>query len=204
MALVAALAVISTQNSTINGLAAVCQGMSKTGMMPEIFQKTNKRGVPYVGVIFISLLIFFFSCLSDGSSEAISFLILVGSVFWMISYILIHVDLLVMRRQLPKAPRSFKVPGGIVIPVIAIAGIIYMILHISNDPAERNMIWLLTGGTMLILCAYSVIWIKFKMKQKIFSSVPIEKVMAMENELYHIVRRRIKENVFFSAVKRLK
>ena len=51
MTFVAALAVVSTQNSTVNGLAGICQGMAKMNMMPRIFAKTNKHGVPFFGVI---------------------------------------------------------------------------------------------------------------------------------------------------------
>ena len=88
MTMVAALAVISTQNSTVSGLSNICQGMAKMNMMPQFFAKTNKRKVPFFGVIFVSLTILIFAFISDSSSSAISFLILVGSVFWMISYIL--------------------------------------------------------------------------------------------------------------------
>lgn len=63
---------------------------------------------PWFGVIFVSAFIFLFALLSNGSSDAISFLILVGSVFWMISYILAHINVLILRKRLPKAPRSFK------------------------------------------------------------------------------------------------
>ena len=151
MTLVSALAVVSTQNSTVNGLSGICQGMAKMNMMPRIFAKTNRHNVPYFGVIFVSVFIFVFAALSDGSADAISFLILVGSVFWMISYILAHIDVLILRRRLPKAPRSFKVPCGPLFPLIGIAGTAYMILNISTDPVERNMIWLVTGITFLIL-----------------------------------------------------
>ena len=116
MTLVSALAVVSTQNSTVNGLSGICQGMAKMNMMPRIFAKTNRHNVPYFGVIFVSVFIFVFAALSDGSADAISFLILVGSVFWMISYILAHIDVLILRRRLPKAPRSFKVPCGPLFP----------------------------------------------------------------------------------------
>ena len=190
MTLVAALAVISTQNSTVNGLASICQGMAKMNMMPRIFAKTNKHGVPYFGVVFVSVMIFVFAALSNGSSEAISFLILVGSVFWMISYILAHIDVLILRKRLPKAPRSFKVPCGPLFPLIGIAGTAYMILNISTDAAERNAIWLLTGVTFLILAVYSFFWIKYKMRMPVFKSVPMEKVMAMENSMYYEIRKR--------------
>lgn len=189
MTVVGALAVISTQNSTVNSLASICQGMAKMNMMPQIFAKTNKYKVPWFGQVFISTAIFLFALASNNSSDAISFLILAGSVFWMVSYILAHIDVLVFRKKLPKAPRSFKVPGGAVIPLTGIAGTAYMIFNISTDPHERFMIWALTGVTFLVLAVYSVIWIKYKMKMQVFKSVPLEKVMAMEHELYYIERK---------------
>ena len=85
---------------------------------------------------------------------------------------------------------SFKVLFGPVLPIVGIAGIIYMILNISTDPVERNMIWLVTGITFAILAVYSFFWIKFKMKMPVFKSVPLEKVMAMENSMYYKIRKR--------------
>ena len=96
--------------------------------------------------MFVSAAILIFGYLSDSSADMISFLILAGSVFWMISYILAHVDVLVFRKRLPNAPRNFKVPCGALFPVIGIVGTAYMVLNISSDPHERLMIWLLTGG----------------------------------------------------------
>ena len=189
MALVAALAVISTQNSGVNGLAYIGQGMAKMNMLPQIFAKTNKKGVPYFGVISISVSMFIFAYISDGSSNMIEFLILVGSVFWMITYIFAHMDVLILRKKLPHAPRSFKVPCGPLFPLIGIIGTTYMILYISNDPHERLMIWLVTGITVIVLSIYAFFWTKYKMKMPVLKAVPIEKVMAMDNELYYKVRR---------------
>ena len=183
MMLVGALAVISTQNSTVNSLAVICQGMAKMNMLPKIFSKTNKHNVPWFGQVFVSVSILLFGYLSDSSADMISFLILAGSVFWMISYVLAHIDLLVFRKRLPKAPRNFKVPGGIVFPIIGIVGTLYMILNISSDPHERLMIWLLTGGCFVVLAIYSAIWIKVKMKMKVFKSVPLEKVFLQVKNL---------------------
>lgn len=190
MAFVAALAVISSQNSGVQGLSSICQGMAKMNMMPQCFGKTNKNGVPYIGVWFVSISIMIFAVISNGSTDAISFMILVGSVFWMISYILAHVDVLILRRRLPKAPRSFKSPGGGLLQIIGILGTVYMVLNISTDPAERNAIWLITIVVFAILAVYAFFWIRYKMKIPVFKSVPLEKVMAMENSMYYVVRRR--------------
>ena len=159
-------------------------------MMPQCFGKTNKNGVPYIGVWFVSIAIMIFAVISNGSTDAISFMILVGSVFWMISYILAHVDVLILRRRLPKAPRSFKSPGGGLLQIIGILGTVYMVLNISTDPAERNAIWLITIVVFAILAVYAFFWIRYKMKIPVFKSVPLEKVMAMENSMYYVVRRR--------------
>ena len=190
MMLVGALAVISTQNSTVNSLAVICQGMAKMNMLPKVFAKTNKHKVPWFGQVFVSVSIFIFAYVSDSSADMISFLILAGSVFWMVSYILAHVDVIIFRKRLPRAPRNFKVPCGLLFPIIGIVGTIYMILNISTDPQERLMLWLLTGCSFLILGIYSAIWIKVKMKMKVFKSVPLENVMAMENDLYYEIRRK--------------
>lgn len=189
-AFVAALAVISTQNSGVNGLAYIGQGMAKMNMLPQIFAKTNKRGVPYIGVILISISMFIFAYISDGSSDMIEFLILVGSVFWMITYIFAHIDVLILRKKLPHAPRSFKVPCGPLFPLIGIIGTSYMIFYISTDPHERLMIWLITGVTIIALSIYAFFWTKYKMKIPVFKAVPIEKVMAMDNEMYYKLRKK--------------
>lgn len=61
---------------------------------------------------------------------------------------------------------------------------------ISTDLVERNMIWLVTGITFAVLAVYSFFWIKFKMKMPVFKSIPLEKVMAMKNSMYYMIRKR--------------
>ena len=190
MTIVSVLAVVGSQNSTVNGLSHICEGMAKMNMMPRVFARENRYGAPWIAVLFVSGAIAVFAFLSDGSSEAISFLILVGSVFWMTSYIFAHLDLLVLRRRLPHAPRAFKVPLGPVLPCIGIAGTAFMILNISSDPVERNLIWLIAGAAFLLLSVYAVVWIKVKMRMPVFKPVPIPQVLAMENDLYYTIRRR--------------
>ena len=66
-----------------------------------------------------------------------------------------------------------------------------MILYISTDPKERLMIWAITGVTMLVLGIYAYFWTKYKMKMPVWKAVPIEKVMAMDNELYFTLRKKL-------------
>lgn len=189
MAFVSAMAVISSQNSGVQALSSISQGMTKMNMMPQFFGRTNRNKVPYIGVWLVTIAIMICGYISQDSSDRISFLIQVGSVFWMLSYIVAHIDLLVFRHRLPNAPRSFKVPGGPVLPVIGIAGTVYMIMNISTDFHEKMMIYLVTGITFVILFIWSFLWIVKKMKIHPLKPLPINKVLAMENSMYYKVRK---------------
>ena len=79
-------------------------------------------------------------------------------------------------------------PGHV--PLIGIAGTIYMIVNISTDPVERVQILGVTGIILLILFIYSLFWIHYKMKIPAFRPVPMEKVLAMENSMYYKIRRQ--------------
>lgn len=190
MCVVSALAFTGSQNSTVNGLSQITDGMTKVNMMPHFFAKKNKHGAPAVAILFVTISICVIAFFSGDSSDAISFLILVVTVLWLVSYIFADIDVLVLRKRFPKAPRAFKVPGGPLIPVIGILGTIFMIANISSDPDEALAIWLLSAACFLVLGIYSWIWIKKKMHMAPLKPVPIPEVLAMENDLYYTIRHR--------------
>lgn len=194
MGIVATLAAISTLNSVINSLSHICVGMAKINMLPSIFQKTNKKGAPVAGIIFIGGIILIVDASGLSTTDQLTFIILTGSVFWMISYIITHINVIVLRKRLPKAPRSFKIPMGLILPVTGIMGTVFMIINIASDPEVRMKIWLLTGIAMVILSIYAVLWIKIRMKIPVFRHIPLEKVMAMESEMYHMTHKNHNEN----------
>ena len=190
MCVVSALAFTGSQNSTVNGLSQITDGMTKVNMMPHFFAKKNKHGAPAVAILFVTISICVIAFFSGDSSDAISFLILVVTVLWLVSYIFADIDVLVLRKRFPKAPRAFKVPGGPLIPIIGILGTIFMIANISSDPDEALAIWLLSAACFLVLGIYSWIWIKKKMHMAPCRPVPIPEVLAMENDLYYTIRHR--------------
>jgi amino acid transporter len=107
-----------------------------------------------------------------------------------VSYILADLDVLVLRRRFPKAPRAFKVPGGPVVPIVGIVGTVFMIANISSDPAEAQMVWLVSLVTLAVLGVLSLFWIRRKMHMAPLKPVPIPQVLAMENDLYYTIRHR--------------
>lgn len=186
MAIVSIFAVISTVNSVISSLSYICAGMAKINLLPAVFQKRNKKGAPYVGILTIGGIMIIINATGLSTTDQLSTLILIGCVFWMVAYIISHVNVIVLRKRLPKAPRTFKVPGGILIPVAGIIGNIFMIANIDSDPDARRMIYTTCVGIFIALGIYSIVWIKKVMKIHPFKAVSTQEVMAMENDMYMV------------------
>lgn len=192
MIIVSIFAVVSTVNSLISSLSYICAGMAKINLLPSVFQKRNKKGAPYVGILVIGGFMLIVNGTGLSSSDKLSFMILVGCVFWMTAYIVSNIDVLILRRRLPKAPRNFKVPLGPVFPILGIIGNAFMIWNIDGDIESKMMIFKIDGTIFFILAVYSIIWIKKVMQRKLFEAVPLHEVMAMENNLYMIAHRKVK------------
>ena len=192
MIVVSVFAVISTVNSAISFLSYMCAGMAKLSLMPEIFMKRNRHGAYYVGVLMIGCIMILVNATGLSTSNLLSFMITLAIVFWMVSYVIANMNVLIFRRKWPKAPRTFRVPLGAMIPLLGIVGNIFMIWHIDGDPAVRAQIFTIDGVIFLVLAIYAALWCKYKLEKPMFQPVPIQKVMAMENELYFEAHRKKK------------
>lgn len=185
MSIVSILAVISTCNSVMAGLSRIISGMAKINLLPSIFMKVNRKGVPYIAVIFIAVLMIFINVSGLTSSDMINILILSTSTIMMIAYSIIHINVLILRHRLPKAPRTFKVPFGKLLPIVGVIGNIMVIWFVSDDNATRMGVYRLCLGIFAVIAVYGVIWLKCVRKVPLFKKVALEKVMAMESNLYN-------------------
>ena len=186
--IVAILAAVSTQNSIIGCVAEICCGMAKIGLLPALFQRKDRHGAPYVVILLLGILTILIEATGLSSGDAIQFLILAASLFWMISYIVSHINVMVLRHSAPQVPRTYRVPGYPVLQLFAIVGTLYMIWHISPDASERLEIFAITGVSTLLLAIYAYVWVRKRLHISIFHRVPLSKVMAMEDPLYYLCR----------------
>ncbi len=189
MILVSTLAVVSTVNSAMSSFSFMCAGMAKINLLPEIFLKKNKKGAYYVGILVIGFIEIIVNATGMSTSNSLIFMINVAIVFWMVSYIVSNINVVIFRIKLPKAPRTFKVPFGPVLPVISAVGTLFMIWNIDPDPSTRNLIFVIDLIIFAILGVYSVVWCKLKVKRPLFQAIPMHEVMAMENEMYLAVHK---------------
>lgn len=171
------VATASTLNTFVAAVPRMLYGMAKEGQFPKSFAKLNKWGSPYVGVIFVFIITVILLATGIAGVGAIMTLIMAGSVGWMIAYIIAHINVIILRKKYPNVPRSFKVPGGNILPIIGIAGLIYMIINIWPEPVMRNQIYLFAGISIVIFGAWSVYWVKFVMRKPLFETVPMEHLL---------------------------
>ena len=186
MTMISLLAVISTLNTAMFSISQICSGMAKINLLPSVFLRKNRRGTPYVGLLLVAVVMVFINITGLSTSDQLTFLILTGCTFWIFSYIILHFDVLILRKRLPKAPRTFKLPFGALIPVIGILGNAFMIYNIDSDWNVKKKIYTIFVIVLAILSAYAVIWIKCVMKRPMFKAYQIKEVMAMETDLYQI------------------
>ena len=59
--------------------------MAKIGLLPALFQRKNRHGAPYVVILLLGILTILIEATGLSSGDAIQFLILAASLFWMIS-----------------------------------------------------------------------------------------------------------------------
>lgn len=66
---------------------------------------------------------------------------------------------------------------------------VYMVVNISTDPAQRAAILTIDAVIFVILAIYAALWSKFKLRMPLFRPLSLEKVMAMEHPAYFQLRQ---------------
>ena len=197
MVIASLLAVISSVNTIMASLSYILMGMSKIELLPNLFQKKNKKGAPYVGIIIQSIAFCIINITGLSTTDSLSFLISVLALLWMLSYIVSNLNVLLLRKRLPNAPRTFKVPFGPVIPIIGMVGTAWMIYNIDPNWEIKLQLYKVCGIMILLLTIYAFFWVKFKVKRSLFKPYPVKEVMAMENDRYQKFHKSINKDHMF-------
>jgi amino acid transporter len=91
-----------------------------------------------------------------------------SSVSWLFAYIMAQVSLMVLRRRHPELNRPFRVPGYPLVPLLAIAGMVYVVINSSPTPQMQPQIVKYTGIVLGIFAVLSFLWVKLVMKRGLF------------------------------------
>lgn len=180
MGIVTILAGISTANTVLGSVPRVLGGMAENDLLPRVLDFKNKHDVNTVGLFLIAVgdAVVIASGLTE--SAGLSTLLLAATCFWVTSYILINLTVLILRKRFPDIPGRNKKFTLFGIPqIIAIIGDIYMILNIAQGD-ERIFIYKVYLIILLIMILFSVIWVKFVKKQPMFKGATLEEIINMK------------------------
>ena len=192
MIIVAIFAAVSTQNSIICSVSEICCGMAKMNLLPAFFQKKNKNGAPYWVIIILGVLTCIIEASGISTGEQVAFLTLTCSLFWMLSYITSHVNVIMLRRKMKNVPRNFKTPLFPLLQIVGIALQVYMMFNISTDPVQRRNIYILCFVLFVALFIYAFIWVKYRLKLPLLKGIGVHQVMMMESPECHRIHSDLK------------
>ncbi len=168
----------SLLNVLMAGVPRMLYGMAHAGQVPGIFKTLHPRfQTPWVGIVLLGCAIALQVILGVSGTAAIVALIVASSFSWLLAYIIVHVDLIVLRIKYPNLERPFKTPLFPVPQIIGIVGTIYVMLNIFPDPvikmqSYKYALYFLSGAAI-----YAFLWCRFKMKKSLFKPEPYEEAL---------------------------
>jgi len=168
MSVVTLLATVSTLNTVLPMVGKILQGMSEEGMLPKFLGKTNKYRSPWVGMLLLVVFIFFMIFSGIVNTSGLIGMLLAGSCFWLASYVLTHLNVLVLRKRYPGAIRNKKLKLWGIPQIIGMIGSVFMIWNISPDMDDRIMIFKIFGVLFVIMALFAFGWVRSAMKAKPF------------------------------------
>ena len=128
------------------GQPRIFLSMARDGLLPSVFRKVHpKYRTPHISTILTGLFVAVFAAFA--SIDEVIDLTNIGTLF---AFILVCAGIIVLRRKDPARPRPFRVPGGIIIPVLGIMSCLYLIYFLPPASWLRFAAWLNFGFVIYI------------------------------------------------------
>lgn len=160
----------SAAEAHMAGPPRMLYGLARDGMLPKFFGYLHPRfRTPWVAIFFVCILL----CIPfiiPISIELVNYFIGIACVGWLGSYIIVQVDLLILRKKYPKLHRPFKSPLVPLPQIIGIAACLFVIYSSGWNAIGVGLLFFL--GFFL----YATLWVKFKLKEPCFKPIPIQEL----------------------------
>lgn len=172
IAVLALLASASLLNSVLAAVPRMLQGMAENGQVFPIFKPLHSRfGTPVAAIIFVACLPLLGLAWSKGDPKAILPLTVAASVAWILAYVVAQTSLMVLRIRHPLATRPFRAPFFPVLPLAAIAGMLFVVSESSPAPELTLTVVRYTGIVLGVFSVIGAFWVKLVMKRGLFEPV---------------------------------
>lgn len=146
----AVISIFSVTLVTIYGQTRILFTMGTDGVLPPLFKKVNpKTMTPVANTIIVAVVV----------SLLAGFVPLAGladlvSIGTLVAFTVVSVAVILLRRREPDLPRSFKVPGYPVTPLLSIAACVFVISGLHWVTFVFFGLWV--GAVLIFYFAYSI------------------------------------------------
>ncbi|MDG6095741.1 amino acid permease [Acetobacter sp. AN02] len=123
------------------GQSRVFYAMSRDGLLPSMFSRTHERYyTPWMSNLFFMVLTGLLCAFLP-----ISELGHMTSIGTLLAFIIVCAGVMVLRVREPERPRRFRVPGGMLFPVLGIVSCLAVMLSLDVLTWIRMAVWLVLG-----------------------------------------------------------
>ncbi len=115
--------------------------MSRDGLLPQGISRVHPRfGTPYITTIITCVVVAIVAGLTQ--IQVVGEMTSIGTLF---AFVVVCAAVLVLRVRRPEAHRPFRVPGGILFPVLGILSCLWLMLSLPVLTWIRFLVWLDIG-----------------------------------------------------------
>ena len=133
----AVISIFSVTLVTLYGQTRILFAIGRDGMLPAVFHKVNPRTLtPVRNTIIVAAVVSLLAGLIP-----IDFLAEMTSIGTLVAFLVVSVGVIILRYTHPELPRGFKVPLYPVLPVLSIAGCIWIIQGLRGVTVAVFLVW---------------------------------------------------------------
>jgi APA family basic amino acid/polyamine antiporter len=144
------LAILAGYSSVIlvmlMGQSRVFYSVSRDGLLPKVFSEVHKKyRTPYKSNLLFMVLVSLFALFIPANVAGE-----LTSIGTLLAFIIVCIGILVMRKNMPDAPRAFKTPWVPYVPLLGIAVCLFMMVFLPFDTWIRLILWMLVGHDIYV------------------------------------------------------
>jgi len=142
VAISALFATTSVIMASIMGGSRALFAMARQGVLPKVLSKISRQNVPAITILLCGLIISGIVVITNGNLEWLASLFNFGTL---LTFIFINLSLLRLRKLMPDAKRSFKVPLYPYTPVFAVISCIILAFYLNSNAVITACFFLAVG-----------------------------------------------------------
>lgn len=152
-------------NTVLASVSRMIQGMAQSAQLPAILARENRQGAPIWALLAFTLAIGAVRAPLGMDASSILTLTVAATGCWLVAYIIVHMDLIVLRLRLPLQLRPFRSPAFPLPQVLGILGMGYVFLNIAPTPDMAAPIYRNVAAMLGVTLIYSLLWTMLVMRR---------------------------------------